>query len=78
MRPLGDIALVGSIRELGLLTPITVTRERRALQVQTTGPAKRSQRLVTEKPDGIAPVSNFDHVYGSASHNVEPESHATG
>jgi hypothetical protein len=30
MRPLGDIdALVGSIRGQGLLTPITVTRERR-------------------------------------------------
>jgi 16S rRNA G966 N2-methylase RsmD len=30
MRPLGDIdALVASIRELGLLTPITVTRDRR-------------------------------------------------
>jgi hypothetical protein len=31
MRSLGDIdALVGSIREMGLLTPITVTRERRS------------------------------------------------
>jgi ParB-like chromosome segregation protein Spo0J len=30
MRPLGDIgALVGSIRELGLLNPIAVTQERR-------------------------------------------------
>jgi hypothetical protein len=32
MRPLGDIAtLVGSIREVGLLTPISVTRDRRLI-----------------------------------------------